>query len=252
MKRLLWAFVWVAAGSILTGSPSAFPEQKVYVNGIDPNFPPFAYVDENGLPDGFDVKAVEWIAREMGFKVEHQALDWDAMIAGLIEKNIDLIAAGMSATDKRKEQVSFTITYWTIEQFLLTKRDSRLSVADILSRGNKIGVQRGTTEAEWIEEKLPKKVRSNFTLIYYDSVPLIIEDVVKGRIVAAAMSDALAKDALKRKHVRIAGTFGMPSEKLAYAVRKEDTVLLCKLNKGLKLLMASPYWVELKKKYELE
>jgi len=252
MKRLWWVLVSVAAASILTGIPSAFSEERVYINGIDLNFPPFAYLGENGAPDGFDVKAVEWIAREMGFKVKHQALDWEAMIAGLNEKNIDLISSGMSVTDDRKEQVGFTIPYWTIERVLVAKRGSRLAVEDILSNRNKVGVQRGTTAAEWIEENLLKKVSGGFTLVYYDSAPLAIEDVVNGRIVAAAMNDISAKDALKKMPVRIVGTFGMRSENLAYAVRKEDSKLLKMLNKGLKRLMASPYWGELKKKYDLE
>jgi len=42
----------------------------------------------------------------------------------------------------------------------------------------------------------------------------------------------------------------MEDEDFAYAVRKEDKELLAKLNEGLKRLMASPYWEELKRKYK--
>ncbi len=117
--------------------------------------------------------------------------------------------------------------------------------------GNKIGVQRGTTEAKWIEENLIKKQGKKFELVYYDSAPLAVEDVVNGRIVAAAMDDAPAKDAVnKKKAVKIIGGFGMPDETFGYAFRKEDTELLNNFNEGLKKIMASPAWEELKKKYE--
>jgi polar amino acid transport system substrate-binding protein len=43
----------------------------------------------------------------------------------------------------------------------------------------------------------------------------------------------------------------MPDEEFGYAVRKEDKELLGKVNAGLKKLMASPTWNELKKKYDL-
>jgi polar amino acid transport system substrate-binding protein len=79
-----------------------------------------------------------------------------------------------------------------------------------------------------------------------DSAPLAVEDVVNGRAVAAAMDDAPAQDAVKKKPVKILGEFGMPQEEFGYAVRKEDTELLSKLNEGLKKLMATPYWEELK------
>ncbi|MBN1106065.1 MAG: amino acid ABC transporter substrate-binding protein, partial [Deltaproteobacteria bacterium] len=193
--------------------------------------------------------SMDWIAKEMGFKVEHKPMDWDGIIPSLNAKKIDLIASGMSITDKRKEQVNFTIPYWTIKQVIVAKKDSKLTVDQMLAKGKKLGVQRGTTEAKWIEENLIKKGGKKFTLVYYDSAPLAVEDVVNGRIAGAAMDDAPAKDAVKKKPVRIAGGFGMPDENFGYAVRKQDTKLLEMLNAGLKKLMASPYWEELKKKY---
>ena len=118
-----------------------------------------------------------------------------------------------------------------------------------LSGGNKIGVQRGTSEAKWMDENLIKKAGKKFTLVQYDSAPLAVEDVLNGRIVAAAMDDAPAMDATKKKPVKIIGGFGMADEQFGYAVRQEDKELLGKINEGLKKLMATPYWGELKKKY---
>jgi polar amino acid transport system substrate-binding protein len=85
--------------------------------------------------------------------------------------------------------------------------------------------------------------------VQYDSAPLAIEDVINGRIIAAAMDDAPALDGAKKKPVKILGGFGMKDEEFGYAVRKEDAEFLKKLNEGLKKLMKSPYWAELKKNY---
>jgi polar amino acid transport system substrate-binding protein len=249
-KKILMVLM-LSVAMVFATSP-AFSQEKVYINGIDANFPPFAFVDKNGVPDGFDVKALDWIAKDQGFKVKHQPMDWDGIVPSLNAKKIDIIASGMSVTEKRREQVAFTIPYFSIEQVIVAKKDSGLTVAQLLDKGNKVGVQRGTTEAKWIEENLIKKDKKNFTLVYYDSAPLAVEDVVNGRIVAAAMDDAPAKDAEKKKPVKIVGKFGMPDEQYAYAVRKEDTALLKKLNDGLKKLMASPTWNELKKQYDLQ
>ena len=55
MKKL---FVCALLAAVLAAVP-AFA-QKTYVNGIDPDYPPFAYVDEKtGQPAGFDVDAME-------------------------------------------------------------------------------------------------------------------------------------------------------------------------------------------------
>lgn len=231
------------------GSSQADVEEGEIVNGIDSNFPPFAYLDSNGNPEGFDIKALEWIAREMGFRVRHQTLDWDVVLVGLREKSIDLIASGMNIPDKAEEEVSYTIPYWTIRNFIVAEKGSRLSVDQILSKGSSLGVLRGANEAEWIEENLIKKQGMKFTLVYYDDTAGAIEDLVGGRIRGIAMTATLAQDVVKKHEVKVVGTFGMPDEIFAYAVRKADTKLLDTLNQGLRKLMASPYWEELKKKY---
>ena len=223
----------------------AIAAEKVYINGIDANFPPFAFVDKNGVPDGFDVKALDWIAKEMKFKVKHQPQDWDSIVPSLRAKKIDIVASGMSITDERKKQVGFTKPYWTIQQILVAKKNATITPQAALADNNRIGVQRGTTEAKWMDANLIKKGKK-FTLAQYDSAPLAIEDVLNGRIVAAAMDDAPAKDAInKKKAIKIIGTFGMPDEAFGYAVRKEDAELLKKLDEGLKRLKKSPYWKEL-------
>ncbi|MEK6655115.1 MAG: ABC transporter substrate-binding protein, partial [Thermodesulfobacteriota bacterium] len=198
-RKGLWGLVLALSALFVMSATFAIAAEKVYINGIDANFPPFAYVDKSGNPDGFDVKALDWIANEMKFKVKHQPMDWDGIIPSLKAKKIDIVASGMSITDERKKEVNFTIPYWKIKQVLVAKKDSKLTSEKALADGNKIGVQRGTTEAKWIEENLIKKGGKKFELVQYDSAPLAIEDVVSGRIVAAAMDAAPALDAAKKK-----------------------------------------------------
>ena len=220
------------------------------VNGIDANFPPFAFVDKTGVPSGFDVEAMNWIAKDIGMEVSHQPIEWDGIITSLLAKKIDIIASGMSITPDRAKQVNFTIPYWVIKQVMVTKKGSPLTVNDVLSGKKKLGVQQGTSEAKWLKEQAEAK-GFKFELKTYASSPLAVEDVLNGRIDAAAMDDAPARDAASKKDVQIIGTFGMDEEEFGYAVRKEDTDLLNKVNASLKKLMASPEWETLKKKYEL-
>jgi polar amino acid transport system substrate-binding protein len=248
-KKGLWGLVIMLAVVLVWPATFAGAAEKVYINGIDANFPPFAFVDKSGNPDGFDVKALDWIAKEMKFKVKHQPMDWDGIIPSLKAKKIDIVASGMAVNDERRKEVAFSTSYWKIKQVLLAKKDANLTPEKALVDGNKIGVQRGTTEAKWIEENLIKKGGKKIELVQYDSAPLAIEDVINGRIIAAAMDDAPALDAVKKKPVKILGEFGMKEEVFAYAIRKEDTEFLKKVNEGLKKLMKSPYWAELKKTY---
>ncbi|MGB3224964.1 MAG: ABC transporter substrate-binding protein [Desulforhopalus sp.] len=227
----------------------AFGAAKL-INGIDANFPPFAYIDQTGQPSGFDVEAMDWIANEIGVEVSHQPIEWDGIITSLLTNKIDIIASGMSITEERAQKVNFTVPYWVITQVMVTKKGSPLTIDEILNGKKIVGVQQGTSEAKWLKEEAAKK-GWDFELRYYSSSPLAVEDVLNGRIDAAAMDDAPAKDAASKKDVQLVGTFGMHEEEFGYAVRKEDKELLEKVNNALTKLMASPEWNELINKYEL-
>ncbi len=234
---------------ILVFAGNSFGADKL-VNGIDANFPPFAFIDKTGNPSGFDVEAMNWIAKEIGVEVTHQPIEWDGIITSLLTKKIDIIASGMSITEERAKQVDFTIPYWVIKQVFVTKKSSPLTVDQILTGKKTIGVQQGTSEAKWLKEEAAKN-GWNFELRYYNSSPLAVEDVLNGRIDAAAMDDAPAKDAVSKKDVQIVGTFGMHDEKFGYAVRKDEKELLEKVNQALTKLMASAEWNKLIEKYDL-
>ncbi len=233
---------------LLALSASAFA-QKSYINGIDPNYPPFAYLDEKtGQPAGFDVDALNWIAKKMGITIEHKPMAWDGIIPSLQARQIDMIGSGMSITEKRRKQVDFTEPYWHVSRVFVTMKDSTLTPADILSKPIKLGVQRGTSEAEAIRSEQRVK-KYPFELRSYDSCPLAITDLINGRIQAALMDSLPANDALsKNSNLKIVGTHGIPDD-FGVAVRKGDTELLKLLNEGYKLLQADPYWKEIQNKY---
>ena len=102
-------------------------------------------------------------------------------------------------------------------------------------------------KAKWMEDE-KKKRGWKFEIRYYDSAPMAVEDVVNGRIDAAAMNYPPARDAERKKDVQIIGAFG-EVEEFGAAVRKEDQEMLDTLNKGFEMLKADPYWEELISKH---
>ncbi len=78
---------------------------------------------------------------------------------------------------------------------------------------------------------------------------MAVEDILNGRITAAAMDDAPAKDAASKKEVKVLGTYGKDAVDFGYAVRKDDKELLDKVNAALDKLKVSPKWDELIRKY---
>jgi polar amino acid transport system substrate-binding protein len=251
MKRFL--VLAVLAALLVAGNAFALEKGKTFVNGFDGGgFPPYASIDKDGKVVGFDIEAVEWIAKKMGFTVKHQPIDWDGIIPALLAKKIDFIASGMSATEERAQKVNFTIPCYTVTQVLVTKKDEKATLAQFLTTGKKIGVQRGTVTAKLVKE-LAAKPGNKIEVVEYDSTELSMQDLPTGRIDGSGMDSTIAAEMLRKKDAfKLTGTFEAKPENYAYAVRKEDKDLTDALNQGLKLLMADPFWKELKKKYKVE
>lgn len=247
MRRKLFGLTIVI--TILAGISVGFAADKVYINGFDAAYPPFTFIDKKGKPAGFDIDCVNWIAKEMGFKVKHQPTDWAAIVPSLKAKKIDFIASGMSITPERQAQVNFCDPYWKVIQLLVVRKDSKLTVEEALKPGRKIALLRGSAESKWITENMLKK-GYKFELKFYDTTPLAIEDVSNGRADAAAVSNTAFKEGVdKGLPVKEIGRYGQPDVNYGYAVRKEDNEFREKLNEGLKRLKASPYWDELVQKW---
>ena len=254
MKRIALRWLGALLLSITLAAP-ALAAGKHLINGIDANYPPFAYVDETGKPAGFDVDSMNWIAKTMGFKVVHKPVAWDGIVLALANKQIDMIASGMSITEKRRKVVDFSDPYWEVSRVFLVPADSKLTPADILSKPIKLGVQRGTSEAEAIKQEQKEKGypfelrRPEYELRFYESCPLAVEDLVNGRIEAALMDSLPAGDAIARgKAVKKAGVHGEPDQ-FGVAIRKGDKELRALIDEGFRKLQADPYWKELQAKY---
>lgn len=236
-----------ALGLVLLFGTGAFAE-KTYINGIDANYPPFAYVDKNGEPAGFDVDSLNWIAKKLGFKVEHRPMEWSTIVQSVLSNKIDMVYSGMTITPERAAKVNFSEPYYSVANVYAAKKGSGLTVDKIQHDKVRLGVQSGTPQVEWLKEHMGKE-GWNFTLKFYDSAPLAFQDVMNGRIQAVAMDAAPVNDAIGRGlPLAVIDTFG-DHEDFGVAINKDNAELLDLINKGIKLLKADPYWEVLKEKH---
>lgn len=246
MKKKFFTLLVMAFIFALTAS---LTYAKTYINGIDANYPPFAYMDENTKePSGFDVDSINWIAKNMGFDVKHQPMQWDGIIPALNAGQIDMVCSGMSITPERAKQVQFSDPYWVVNRVFVVPANSEMTVEEILNKPIQIGIQRGTSEAAALKAEQEKN-KYPFTLRFYDSSPMAVEDLLNGRIQAALMDELPADDAIaKGKAVKKAGIHGVP-DNFGVAIRKDEKELRTLIDEGYKKLKADPYWQELQKKY---
>lgn len=139
-------------GSSTGDKKDAAKEQKPFVVGTEPTFPPFESTEGEKYV-GFDIDYAQAIADKMGRKLEIKSMGFDALIPALKSGQIDMIAAGMDATPERKQQVLFTDVYFRGGYVLVVRKDNTDVTGWDSIAGKTVGAQVGTKPAEIAQEK---------------------------------------------------------------------------------------------------
>ena len=73
--------------------------------------------------DGYDIQIAKRLGEQLGKEVEIVQTKWESLITDLQMNSIDLIIAGMTDTEERRRQISFTEEYYRSELVLVTSKD---------------------------------------------------------------------------------------------------------------------------------
>jgi putative lysine transport system substrate-binding protein len=103
--------------------------------------------DSTGYAGGYDVQMAKKIADALNMELVIVKTEWTGLIPALDAGVIDLVIAGMSPTDERKEVIDFSDYYYESDLVVVIKKDGpyagATSIADF--SGAKITGQQGTT-----------------------------------------------------------------------------------------------------------
>lgn len=88
--------------------------------GTNAAFPPFEYAEGQDVL-GFDVSLGKIIAKDLNKAIKVIDMNFDALIAAVQSGAVDFVAAGMTATDERRENVDFSDPYYTSNQVIIVK-----------------------------------------------------------------------------------------------------------------------------------
>ncbi|MFQ6033721.1 MAG: transporter substrate-binding domain-containing protein, partial [Candidatus Bipolaricaulia bacterium] len=134
-------------------------QQKPYVVCSDIPWDPFEMVTAGGEYFGFDLDVMRAIAAIEGYQIKIQNLAFDSIIPALGAGQCDIGASGFTITAEREQAVDFSNPYWLSNQAVIVRQDSGYaSLDDVFCCGHKIGAQRGTTGADWVQGQIDQGV----------------------------------------------------------------------------------------------
>jgi len=145
MKKIMLLLFLVVGIVSLGGCTNSSQDSLEYVKdkgtlviGVT-DFPPMGYL-EGGETVGFDIDLATLVASELGVDLVIQYIDWDSKVFELESRAIDCIWNGMTITDERKTQMTFSNKYLDNNLIILTKLNSPIdTLADLT--GKVVGVE---------------------------------------------------------------------------------------------------------------
>lgn len=151
MKKLLAIFLTVVLSLSLLGGACA--EGKLdsilaagkLVVATDPAWAPFEYIGAGGEMAGSDIELAQYIADQLGVKLEMINVAFDSISTYLVNDEADLSISAMTITEERKETLAFSDPYTVAQQYIIVpEENATVSTVEDLA-GMNIGVHLGTT-----------------------------------------------------------------------------------------------------------
>ena len=240
LKRIVLSLLLV-----LSLNAVASAKEVSLVVAHDATWAPMEFSVDNKIV-GYSVDYIDAVAKEAGFKVEHKAVAWDGIFAGLNSGRFDVISSSVTMTPERQAKYDFSTPYCEVRQAVVVPLNSTVnSVADM--KGKTFGAQVSTTG------HFAVKKMEGVTDKPYDEIGLAMEDLKNGRTDGVVCDNPVAAYyATKRKDfankLRIA--FVMDEiEHYGFVVKQGNTQVLELLNKGIEAVKAKGIEKELQKKW---
>ena len=219
------------AATASAAAPAAAPA-KVYVVGTDAAYAPFESQNEKGEIVGFDIEVVQAVAKKAGIEVKFVNTPWEGIFNALGQGDRDMIVSAVTITAERKGTMDFSDPYFDAQQLIAVKQTSKITrFADL--KKLKVGVQTGTTGDEAVTKLLGK---TSTAIKRFESTPLALKELEAGGVDAVVADNGVVVNYVANnpggKFKSIADKEFVP-EQYGIALKKGNTELLAKLNKGL-------------------
>jgi polar amino acid transport system substrate-binding protein len=213
--------------------------------GSDIPYPPF---EQGSPPDysGFDVELMDAIAQKLNLKPKWVDTSFATIFADQQAGKFDIVASSTTITPARQQKVTFSDPYFDADQSLMVQKGSDLQSTDDITSSTRIGVQQGTTGADYATNKTDAQVQSYpeignaFNALQAGQVDGVINDF---SVSAFALKKYPELDVVQR--ISTGESYGFP-------MQKENTALQDAVNGALKDLIADGTYQKIYEKWFTE
>lgn len=212
-------------------------EDNVLIVGLDDNFPPMGFRNDNNEIVGFDIDLAKAVGNEMGMEVKFQPVSWAEKEQELNSGKIDCIWNGFAYTEERNEIMTLSDVYIKGEMYFILKNGKKIKSQDEL-KGKKIGVQNGSVQQADLEKS---EFGKNIEILEYGDFLTAFMDLDAGGIDAVFCSSIIGNyliTSLNKDYITISSSNISTASGSVIAFKKGNIELKDKVQNAFNKLLA--------------
>jgi two-component system, cell cycle sensor histidine kinase and response regulator CckA len=216
---------------------------------IVPDYYPYTFVNDKGMPDGFSVDLAKAVVQSMDMTLDISADSWEHAKAALENGTIDFLPM-TAASHVRRQSLDFSAPHTIAYDAIFVRRESqRIGSLNDLS-GKTIIVMNKDAAHDVI---LATPASDSIKLILVDSLPYGLRLLASGEGDAAIMPKLVGLLLVKQLGITNIDESPITIESYArpfsFAVKKGNTVLLERLSQGLSIVKADGRYHDIYEKW---
>lgn len=230
----------MSAGSTGTDKLAKIKASGKLIVGTSADYPPFEFhqiVSGQDKIEGADIEVAQAIAKDLGVKLQVEDMSFDGLLPALTTGTVDMVIAGMTVSDERKQSVDFSDIYYTVNLKLLMRKADVNKYKSLDSfNGKSVAAQTGTSNEDAVKTEQPKA-----NLVSLAKIPDMILELKSNKVEAVNLDSVVAASyAKKNKDLAVSDlSYATPPDQTAIAVAKGDnTSYLAAVNKTLDSLVS--------------
>ena len=250
MKKIICIALTLMMILALSATAFAADERTSFIMGIDPEYPPFSYLGDDGNYTGFDVEVCQAVCDLLGWKLEIFGVNWDEKLVQLDSMECDCVWSGMTILDTMKE-AGYVISepYYDNTQVLVVKEDSGFTSSADLA-GKVVAVQLGTSGEALLNDDLADLAATFENVITCDSFLKCFTEL-QGNAVDAVFVDLPVAASYAADHEGLAIIDeSLGAEQYGIAFRAGDAELCKAVDEAVQELVENGTYAEIAAKEE--
>jgi len=199
--------------------------------GSDIPYPPF---EQGSPPDytGFDVDLMDAIAQKLNLQPKWVDTAFGTIFADQQAGKFDIVASSTTITPARAQKVTFSDPYFNADQSLMVQKGSSLQSTSDITSSTRIGVQQGTTGADYATNKTDAQVQS------YPEIGNAFNALQAGQVDGVINDFAVSAFALKQyPQLAVVQTI-KTGEQYGFPMQQQNKALQDAVNGALKSVIA--------------